>query len=85
MPRYEGAGRSVFLGGFIYAWTTIEQHNMPWIAPCLGIGIFSIGLFHVYLAVFNYLADGGSLFQNLVERLTKRRLISIPHLRKLGP
>jgi hypothetical protein len=51
------------VGAIIYAWTSIEhRNNIPWIAPCIGITIFTVGLFHVYLAVFNYLADGMTLF-----------------------
>ncbi|KAF9517811.1 hypothetical protein BS47DRAFT_1371243 [Hydnum rufescens UP504] len=34
-----------------------EHHNIPWIAPCIGITLFTLGLFHVYVAVFNYIAD----------------------------
>jgi len=51
-------GILIVIGALIYAWTSIEhRHNIPWIAPCIGITLFTIGLFHVYLAVFNYLAD----------------------------
>ncbi|KAF9517781.1 hypothetical protein BS47DRAFT_1290479 [Hydnum rufescens UP504] len=51
-------GILIVIGAIIYAWTTIEHRsNIPWIAPCIGITVFIVGLFHVYLAVFNYLAD----------------------------
>ncbi|KAF9517812.1 hypothetical protein BS47DRAFT_1359338 [Hydnum rufescens UP504] len=49
-------------GGLIYVWTTIEHHNIPWIVPCGGIALFTLELFHVYVAVFNSLADGARLF-----------------------
>jgi multidrug resistance protein len=31
--------------------------GVPWIVPALGVGCATIGIFSVYLAVFNYLAD----------------------------
>jgi len=43
------------IGCFIYAWTSYS--HIHWIAPCIGITVLVLGLFHIYLAVFNYLAD----------------------------
>jgi MFS family permease len=31
--------------------------SVPWIVPAIGVGCATIGIFSVYLAVFNYLAD----------------------------
>jgi len=50
-------GVIIVIGTFIYAWTTIPNKGIPWIAPAIGITLMTVGLFHVYLAVFNYLAD----------------------------
>lgn len=47
----------MFTGTLMYAWTALEHHDIPWIAPVIGITLFTIGCFHVYLSVFNYLAD----------------------------
>ncbi|KAF9517815.1 hypothetical protein BS47DRAFT_1371244 [Hydnum rufescens UP504] len=52
-----GGGVLIAIGGLIYAWTSLEHRNIPWIAPCIGITLFTVGLYHVYLAIFNYLAD----------------------------
>lgn len=55
-----GAGISVTIGGLIYAWTSYSY--VHWIAPCIGITIMVTAIFTIYLAVFNYLADGKFLF-----------------------
>jgi len=62
-------------GWFIYAWTS--SSNIHWIAPTIGIAVVVWGVFLIYLAVFNYLADaylmyassalaGQSLIRNLM-------------------
>ena len=43
------------VGLFWFGWTSFQ--SIPWIVPVLGIGCAQIGIFSVYLAVFNYLAD----------------------------
>lgn len=43
------------VGLFWFGWTTFS--SIPWIVPCLAIGCATIGIFSIYLAVFNYLAD----------------------------
>jgi hypothetical protein len=43
------------IGLFIFGWTC--RSDIHWIAPTIGIGTASAGIFFVYLAVFNYLAD----------------------------
>ncbi|KZL83171.1 mfs multidrug transporter [Colletotrichum incanum] len=43
------------IGLFIFGWTA--QVQIHWIVPAIGIGISTLGIFSVYLAVFNYLAD----------------------------
>ncbi|KAF9874453.1 hypothetical protein CkaCkLH20_08016 [Colletotrichum karsti] len=44
------------VGLFIFGWTAREQ--VHWIVPAIGLGVSTLGVFSVYLAVFNYLADG---------------------------
>ena len=43
------------IGLFWFGWTSYGRFH--WIVPCLGIGCAMIGIFSIYLAVFNYLAD----------------------------
>lgn len=49
--------QSIFLpiGLFWFGWTQFE--SIPWIVPTMGIGCATMGIFSVYLATFNYLAD----------------------------
>ncbi|EEH07080.1 conserved hypothetical protein [Histoplasma capsulatum G186AR] len=42
-------------GMFWFGWTSFP--SIHWIVPCLAIGCVTIGIFSIYLAVFNYLAD----------------------------
>ncbi|PWY67914.1 MFS transporter [Aspergillus heteromorphus CBS 117.55] len=43
------------VGLFWFGWTSYP--SIPWISPTLAIGCATMGIFAVYLAVFNYLAD----------------------------
>ena len=43
------------IGLFWFAWTSFSQ--IPWIVPTLAVGCATMGIFSIYLAVFNYLAD----------------------------
>ena len=43
------------IGLFWFGWTSFPQ--IPWIVPTLAIGCATMGVFSVYLAVFNYLSD----------------------------
>lgn len=43
------------IGMFWFGWTSFS--NIPWIVPTLAIGCATMGIFSIYLAVFNYLAD----------------------------
>ncbi|KAH9868481.1 hypothetical protein J1614_007553 [Plenodomus biglobosus] len=43
------------IGLFMFGWTSFS--NIHWIVPTLSIGIATIGIFAIYLATFNYLAD----------------------------
>lgn len=43
------------IGLFWFAWTL--DPSVHWIVPTLAIGCATMGLFSIYLAVFNYLAD----------------------------
>ncbi|PYH95722.1 MFS transporter [Aspergillus ellipticus CBS 707.79] len=43
------------IGLFWFGWTSYS--SIPWISPTLAIGCATMGIFAVYLAVFNYLAD----------------------------
>ncbi|KAI1260748.1 major facilitator superfamily domain-containing protein [Xylariaceae sp. FL1019] len=36
---------------------TTARPSIPWIVPALSVGVLTLGIFSVYLAVFNYLAD----------------------------
>lgn len=43
------------IGLFWFGWTSYQ--SVPWIVPTLAIGCAIMGIFSIYLAVFNYLAD----------------------------
>lgn len=43
------------IGLFWFGWTSYR--SVHWIVPALGIGCATMGIFSIYLAVFNYLAD----------------------------
>ncbi|THC95323.1 hypothetical protein EYZ11_005183 [Aspergillus tanneri] len=43
------------VGLFWFGWTSYS--SIPWIVPTLAIGCSTMGIFSIYLAVFNYLAD----------------------------
>lgn len=43
------------VGCFWFGWTSFPTNH--WILPTLGIGCATMGIFSIYLAVFNYLAD----------------------------
>ncbi|KAK2798015.1 hypothetical protein FQN51_007940 [Onygenales sp. PD_10] len=43
------------VGMFWFGWTSFS--SMHWIVPCFAVGCATIGIFSIYLAVFNYLAD----------------------------
>lgn len=43
------------VGCFWFGWTSFPSDH--WILPTLGIGCATMGIFSIYLAVFNYLAD----------------------------
>ncbi|EXJ96089.1 hypothetical protein A1O1_01215 [Capronia coronata CBS 617.96] len=43
------------VGLFWFGWTT--SASVHWISPVLAIGVAEMGIFVIYLAVFNYLAD----------------------------
>lgn len=43
------------IGLFWFGWTSFSP--IPWISPVLALGCAQIGIFSIYLAVFNYLAD----------------------------
>ena len=49
---------SAFLpaGLFWFGWT-INSSSIHWIVPVIALGVAQIGIFSIYLAVFNYLAD----------------------------
>ncbi|KAH0272154.1 MFS multidrug transporter-like protein, partial [Aureobasidium melanogenum] len=54
---YFACAQSILLpvGLFWLAWTS--GSNVHWIVPTLAIGCATMGIFSIYLAVFNYLAD----------------------------
>ena len=43
------------LGLFILGFT--QYPSIPWAVPCIGIALATMGIYSVYLATFNYLAD----------------------------
>ncbi|EMC94511.1 hypothetical protein BAUCODRAFT_35729 [Baudoinia panamericana UAMH 10762] len=43
------------IGCFWFGWTSFP--SIPWIVPALATGCATMGIFSIYLAVFNYLAD----------------------------
>lgn len=42
-------------GLFWFGWTSYS--SVPWIVPTLALGCATMGIFSIYLATFNYLAD----------------------------
>jgi len=48
---------SIFLpiGLFMFGWTQFP--SIPWIVPSIAIGFATAGIYSIYLATFNYLAD----------------------------
>lgn len=43
------------IGLFWFGWTSFP--SVPWIVPTLAVGCATMGIFSIYLATFNYLAD----------------------------
>jgi multidrug resistance protein len=43
------------IGLFIFGWTS--RADIHWVVPSIAIGLATCGIFSIYLAVFNYLAD----------------------------
>ncbi|KAK5111103.1 hypothetical protein LTR62_005302 [Meristemomyces frigidus] len=43
------------IGCFWFGWSSFA--SIPWIVPALAVGCATMGIFSIYLAVFNYLAD----------------------------
>lgn len=43
------------IGLFMFGWTS--QYHVHWIVPAIAVAISTMGIFAIYLAVFNYLAD----------------------------
>lgn len=43
------------VGLFWFGWTSFP--SIPWIVPSLAVGCATMGIFSIYLATFNYLAD----------------------------
>jgi multidrug resistance protein len=43
------------IGLFWFGWT--QFHSIPWIVPTLSIACATMGIYSIYLATFNYLAD----------------------------
>lgn len=43
------------IGLFWFGWTSYP--SIPWIVPTIAVGCATMGIYSVYLAVFNYLAD----------------------------
>jgi multidrug resistance protein len=43
------------IGLFMFGWTSLS--SVHWIVPTIAIGIATVGIFSIYLATFNFLAD----------------------------
>lgn len=43
------------IGLFWFGWTSFP--SVPWIVPAMAVGCATMGIFSIYLATFNYLAD----------------------------
>jgi MFS transporter, DHA1 family, multidrug resistance protein len=43
------------IGLFIFAWTGNYPHRIPWIAPTIGISIYTIGIFLMLQCLFIYI------------------------------
>jgi len=43
------------IGLFWFGWTSFS--SISWISPAIALGVAQVGIFSIYLAVFNYLAD----------------------------
>ena len=43
------------LGLFLFGWSA--HYQVHWMVPAMAVGISTVGIFSVYLSVFNYLAD----------------------------
>jgi MFS family permease len=43
------------IGLFWFGWTSFP--SVPWIVPAMAVGCSTMGIFSIYLATFNYLAD----------------------------
>jgi hypothetical protein len=43
------------IGLFMFGWTSFP--DIHWVVPAIAIGIATIGIFSIYLATFNFLAD----------------------------
>ncbi|USP82743.1 uncharacterized protein yc1106_10017 [Curvularia clavata] len=46
---------SMPIGLFMFGWTSFS--SIHWVVPAIAIGIATLGIFTIYLATFNYLAD----------------------------
>lgn len=44
-------------GLFLFGWTAGRGADVHWVVPALAVGVATMGIFSVYLAVFNYLSD----------------------------
>lgn len=43
------------VGLFVFGWTA--DPSVHWVVPAIAIGVATVGIFSIYLSVFNYLAD----------------------------
>ncbi|KXX75416.1 Transporter mfs1 [Madurella mycetomatis] len=50
-------GQSILLPAGLFWLGSTTSHAIHWIVPALAVGCLTLGIFGVYLAVFNYLAD----------------------------
>ncbi|RBA18165.1 hypothetical protein FPRO05_11181 [Fusarium proliferatum] len=49
--------QSILLPIGLFWFFMTARPDIPWISPCIALGSCSMGIFSIYLAVFNYLAD----------------------------
>lgn len=83
---YFVCGASILLpiGLFWFGWTSFS--SIHWIVPSIAVGCATMGIFSIYLATFNYLADTYHRYassaiaaQSFCESLETCRVVSCSH------
>lgn len=66
------------IGLFWFGWTSFP--SVPWIVPALAVGCATMGIFSIYLAVFNYLADTYGTYASsaLAAQVSETLILQLP-------